>query len=76
MLEQQGVEFRRRAAPLARVGAVASGEKFDVLVPAPDPTECSRWGRVWSQDGANLAMLGFRRIECPGSPPQSWDLKR
>jgi hypothetical protein len=74
-LEQQGMEFRKRAAPMASPGARATGDTFATLVPSGDPARCLELGQTWSGDGANMAMLGFRRIECPGSPPKVWELK-
>jgi hypothetical protein len=74
-LELQGVEFRKRAAPMAQAGARATGDNFTTLVPADDRARCLELGQAWSADGANMAMLGFRRIECAGNPPKVWELK-
>lgn len=76
LLEQQGIQFRQRAAPMAFAEARAQGDKADTLVPSPDRDRCLEWGARWSQDAANMIMLGFRRIECAGSPPKVWVLKQ
>ena len=74
-LAQQGMEFRKRAAPLASPGARATDESFTTLVPSDDPTRCVELGQAWSADGANMAQLGFRRIECVGKSPKVWEIK-
>lgn len=74
LLEQQGIEFRKRAAPMVRPETRATGEKFDVLVPSPEAARCVELGALWSRDAANMAMMGFKRIECAGSPPRVWEL--
>lgn len=76
LLEAQGIEFRRRAAPLAEAGARATGDRADVLVPPGDRERCVAQGNAWARDRENIAMLGFVKIECPGDPPRVWELKR